>query len=281
MKIFILEKNSEDRNALKRIVQTNNLGLLVGEAHNPSEGLEEIIDLEPNLVLLDFINERLDGFRIIKEVKRKHIRTKFIIISNPTSKEIVENAYRYGVEYFIYKPINDYEVESIIKKVKYRIELEEKAYKIRQLFDDIAPFSIEISKTSDREQDINLILLKLGIMGENGSEDLLRVIKYIIDNKININYLSIRDICSKFTTNPRAMEQKMRRAINVAMTNIASLGIEDYMNETFVEYSNTLFNFEQIKREMDYIRGKSYEKGSINMKKFISGVCTLCESFNN
>lgn len=73
----------------------------------------------------------------------------------------------------------------------------------------------------------------------------------------------------------------MRRAINVAMTNIASLGIEDYMNETFVEYSNTLFNFEQIKREMDYIRGKSYEKGSINMKKFISGVCTLCESFNN
>lgn len=129
MKIFILEKNSEDRNALKRIVQTNNLGLLVGEAHNPSEGLEEIIDLEPNLVLLDFVNERLDGFRIIKEVKRKHIRTKFIIISNPTSKEIVENAYRYGVEYFIYKPINDYEVESIIKKVKYRIELEEKGTK--------------------------------------------------------------------------------------------------------------------------------------------------------
>jgi len=53
------------------------------------------------------------------------------------------------------------------------------------------------------------------------------------------------------------------------------------MNETFVEYSNTLFNFEQIKKEMDYIRGKSNIKGSINMKKFLSGLCILCEKYNN
>lgn len=118
-------------------------------------------------------------------------------------------------------------------------------------------------------------------MGEIGSEDLIRVVSFLIKNKIRTSDISIREICARFTNNPRVMEQKMRRTVNIAMTNIASLGIEDYMNETFVEYSNTLFNFEQIKREMDYLRGKSNEKGSINMKKFLSGLCILCENYND
>lgn len=209
--------------------------------------------------------------------RKKNNTTKFIMISNYTSKENVEKSYMSGVEYFIYKPINDLEVETIIRKVKYNMELEEKMNKIKQIFNDISPNSEVITETEDCEQDINLILFKLGIIGEIGSEDLVKVIKFLMKSKVKINNTPLREICSKFTSNPKAMEQRMRRAINIAMTNIASLGIEDYMNETFVEYSNTLFNFEQIKREMDYIRGKSNEKGSINMKKFLSGIYILCE----
>ncbi len=52
----------------------------------------------------------------------------------------------------------------------------------------------------------------------------------------------------------------MRRTIGMAMSNIANLGIEDYMNEIFVEFSNTLFNFEQVRREMEYIRGGKNKK---------------------
>lgn len=281
MKIFILDKNKDDINTLKKIIHENYLGYLMGVSSEPSEAIEEIITSKPDLVVIDMLQDEFDGFRIIKEIKKENINTKFIMISNLTSKENVEKAYISGVEYFIYKPINHIEIENVIKKVKYKIELEEKINKIQQIFNEISPISEEKLETKDCEQDIKFILFKLGIMGEIGSEDLIRVVSFLIKNKIRTNDISIREICARFTNNPRAMEQKMRRTINIAMTNIASLGIEDYMNETFVEYSNTLFNFEQIKREMDYLRGKSNEKGSINMKKFLSGLCILCENYND
>lgn len=281
MKIFVLDKNSKDINILKKIIRSNNLGLLVGESNDFNEGLEEIIFSSPDLVVLDHVGNKTDGFYIIDEIKRKGINTRFIMISDFTSKKNIERAYEEGVEYAIYKPINDLEVKTIIEKVKYKIELEEKIKKVQEIFKDTDSNLEETVETNDCERDVNLILLKLGIMGEIGSTELLKVVKFLIQNNIKLNDISIREICSKFTSNPKVMEQKMRRAINTAMSNVAALGIEDYMNETFMEYSNTLFNFEQTKREMDYLRGRSQERGTINMKKFLSGICLLCENQNN
>lgn len=285
MKIFVLDKNSNDINILKKIIHSNNLGSLVGESRDFNEGLEEIIFSSPDLVVLDHLGDRIDGFQVINEIKRKGIDIKFIMISEFASKKDIEKAYEEGVEYAIYKPINTLEVKTIIEKVKYNIQLEEKIRKIQEIFKEIFketnPHSNSTEEIKNCERSINIILLKLGIMGEIGSEDLLKVVKFLIYNNIKLNDISIRDICSKFTQNPKIMEQKMRRAINTAMVNVAALGIEDYMNETFMEYSNTLFNFEQIKREMDYIRGKSKDRGTINMKKFLSGICILCENQNN
>ncbi len=75
------------------------------------------------------------------------------------------------------------------------------------------------------------------------------------------------------------MEQRIRRTATIGMINLANLGIEDYMNEVFTEYSNGLYNFEQIKIEMDYIRGKSSKRGKVNLKKFIDGMVYYCNNY--
>ena len=281
MKVFILDSNADDLKILQDIIYSSTLGILVGKSINILEGLEEILTLEPDLVILDMINEEEDGIHIIKEIRSKNKKINFILISNPSSKKIVEKAYEYGVEYFIYKPIIKIEVENIVKKLTYMLELENKMRKIQQIFNDLSLSSIEIQETRDCEQGINGVLLKLGVMGEKGSEDIFNVVKYIYEKRINIHNITIREICSKFSSNPKSMEQRIRRTIAMALSNIASLGIEDYMNETFVDYANTLFNFEQVKAEMDYIREKSPEKGSINIKKFLTGLSIHCEKFNN
>lgn len=281
MKIFILDNQNEDINDLKETIYNNSLGILVGDSNNASEGLEEILSIEPDLLILDMINQELCGFDIISEIKTKNIKTKFVVVSYFSSDDIVRRAYKNGVDYFIRKPINEIEFINIIKKVRYQLELEKKMKKIKQIFNDLSPFPEKTIKKNDCERNINSILLKLGIAGERGSEDILEVSKFIIENKVNIHQVTIRELCSRFTDNPKSMEQKIRRTINIALGNIASLGIEDYMNETFIEYSNTLFNFEQVKREMDYIRRRSNEKGSINMKKFLSGISIYCEKLDD
>jgi two-component system response regulator YcbB len=44
------------------------------------------------------------------------------------------------------------------------------------------------------------------------------------------------------------------------------------MNEIFIMYANSLFNFEEVKSEMDFIRGKTKYSGKINIRKFIDGL---------
>ena len=56
------------------------------------------------------------------------------------------------------------------------------------------------------------------------------------------------------------------------MVNLAHLGLEDYSNDIFMEYSTTLYNFEQVRKEMDFIRGKSDKHGNIKIKNFLNAL---------
>ena len=84
--------------------------------------------------------------------------------------------------------------------------------------------------------------------------------------------MSIGQLCDILSDAPKNMEQRIRRAIAVGMSNLAHLGIEDFMNETFTAYSSTLFPFEEIRSEMDHIRGKRKYGGKVSIKKFIDSL---------
>ena len=88
--------------------------------------------------------------------------------------------------------------------------------------------------------------------------------------------LTVAQLCDRFSDSPKAMEQRIRRAATAGMTNLANLGIEDYSNDTFTEYAGTLYHFEQIRREMDCIRGKCTQHGRVSVKKFLYALAALC-----
>lgn len=281
MRIFILDDDANVIRILEKIIHDRSLGTVVGKAMDGKEGYEKIESLKPDLILIDLLMPGEDGISIVRKLKSVYSNMEFIMISQVSSKDMVEKAYKHGVEYYIYKPINALEVETIIKKVKERMQIDKTLMKIQELFSD-KEVSIENRDEKDScEQCIKNILKKLGIMGEKGSYDIIKVCEYIINNNVDISNMTIRNLCNNFSENPKSMEQRMRRTIAVAMSNIASLGIEDYMNDIFVEYSSSLFNFEQVKKEMDFIRGKNQRGGSVNTKKFIAGLITHCENKNN
>jgi two-component system response regulator YcbB len=65
--------------------------------------------------------------------------------------------------------------------------------------------------------------------------------------------------------------------VKTGLTNLAHLGIEDFMNDTFTDYSSTLFPFEEVRTEMDYIRGKRAYGGKVSLKKFIESLMMQAE----
>ncbi len=108
--------------------------------------------------------------------------------------------------------------------------------------------------------------------GEKGATDIVNVCRYLIDNNLNLSDTSLNEISNSLNANSRNMEQRIRRAISKGLSNIAHMGIEDYMNETFTMYSNSLFNFEEVRNEMDFINRKKSYSGKINIRKFIDGL---------
>lgn len=281
MKFFLLDDDINVIYILKRIIDDKNLGVVVGEETDGKSGIEKINVTHPDIVLIDLLMPGTDGLNIVRKLKEEHPDIEFIMISQVSSKKMIEKAYRYGVEYYICKPINAIEVESIIKKVTERIQINRTLAQMQQIFNKV-PVATEPIKTDQScEKYINNILKDLGIIGEKGSQDIVKIVDYVIKNGINLNDVTIRELCSKLTDNPKSTEQRMRRAINIAMSNIASLGLEDYMNEIFTEYSNSLFNFEQVRLEMEYLRGNAQKGGSTNIKKFIMGLISYCQILNN
>lgn len=276
MRFFILDDDANVVHILRMIIEDKELGTIIGEATDGDTGLKKIRSLAPDIVLIDLLMPGIDGLTIVKKIKEEDPDIEFIMISQVHSKDMIEKAYRYGVEYFINKPINAIEVEIIIKKVIERVEIDKALLKVWKKFDTKSLADAEKSDDFSQEK-LNDILRDLGIIGENGTDDIITTMKYMVDKDINFKRVTMRELFNMFTDKPRSMEQRIRRTINMAMTNIANLGLEDYMNDIFVDYSNTLFDFEQVRKEMEYIRGNSKKGGSSNIKKFLIGLSTYCK----
>ena len=185
---------------------------------------------------------------------------------------MISKAYQSGIEYYISKPINAIEVQTVIKKVEEKINMKKKLTQIQNLFSTEPKAVIEEEKSNSSIDCVKTVMQRIGIIGESGSQDIVDVVKYLIDTNQSMCNFTVKELCSLFNDNPKTMEQRIRRTATVGLINLANIGIEDYMNEIFTEYSNALYNFEQLKIEMDFIRGKSKKRGKVNMKKFIDGI---------
>lgn len=273
MNIYIVEDDMNIINILGQIIKDRNLGNVIGFAKDGISGEKEILELNPDIVLVDLLMPGKDGINLVREIKDLRPYMQFIMISQVSSKDMIGKAYQIGVEYYISKPINALEIDNIIKKVTEKIKMERAIGQIQKLvtIGNMEP-QVVGDDSKNVEEKINKIMQKIGIIGEIGSKDIVEVVSYLIRNNTTMNDFTIAELLSKFTDQTKSMEQRIRRTAAVGLANLANLGIEDYMNEIFVEYSNGLYSFEQVKLEMDYIRGKTTKRGTVNLKKFIDGM---------
>lgn len=275
MRIYIVEDDNNVIKHLSHIIIDCDLGKIVGTANDGAAAYEEILTLKPDLVLVDLLMPGKDGITLVQDVKKVSVGIQFVMISQVSSKEMIGRAYQSGVEYYISKPINALETQSVIQKVKEKINLSRTLSQIQNIFATaVEPTSENVR--DNKEEEIRRIFQKIGIVGEVGSQDILNIVKYLLDTGKSMTDFTVKEICGKFTDQTKSMEQRIRRTATIGMTNLAHLGIEDYMNETLNEFANGLFSYEQIKIEMDYIRGKSNKRGKVNIGKFIDGLLTYC-----
>ena len=273
MEIYIVEDDVTVINILEDIIEDNELGTVCGTTEGEPANVDEILALDPDVILVDFLMPGKDGVELVRELKEKGCNARCIMITQVSAKELVGKAYDSGMEFFISNPINIIEVKSVIQKVEKQIEHEKTLSNIKKMFmAEIADMPKEKKPDDGYGRKVQYILNRLGMSGEKGGDDIMRICQYLHSNKRPISQVSIGQLCEILSDAPKNMEQRIRRAIAVGMSNLAHLGIEDFMNDTFTAYSSTLFPFEEIRAEMDYIRGKRKYGGKVSIKKFIDSL---------
>ncbi len=277
MKFYIVDEDISIVHVLENIIEELNLGEVIGYTTDSDEAIQEIILKKPDIILLDLINPIENGLRVIKSVKVQLTDAHFIVISKINTKEVIGLAYATGIEFYINKPINKLELFHVLNNVKRKIVIEEKFHIIENMFSK-EHVEKELPQKDIQIRNIRMVFSRLGIMGEKGGEDILCICEYMLSNNISNFDFKINEICHMLNEHPKAMEQRVRRAINKGLVNIASVGIEDYMNENFIRYSNSLYDFENVKAQMDAIRGKRETGGKISVKRFIENLLLLTES---
>lgn len=290
MRYFIVDDDEAVRFMLREIIEDYDFGEVVGEADNGLEINEELLALNRvDILLIDLLMTPQDGLETLSKIP--NFQGKAIMISQMTSKDMIAKAYSLGVQYFINKPINRTIVSEVFKRVTKHIQLEQWISMLRHLFERLpkeerekeSPYTNKDILTSGRQ-----LLTDLGIATESGGKDLLAILKYLhqLDKEkpIDHDFPLLRDLLyevaqqyvgtkaepKEIKRESKAMEQRIRRAIELALTNIASLGLFDYANSTFERYASTLFEFPQVHTKMKQLQDKSSNKRpSIHMRRFI------------
>ena len=296
---YIADDDVAIQRILSGIIEENKLGEVLGTSENGEVAVKEILQLNPDIVLIDLLMPGKDGIEAIHDLKEIGSECTFIMISQVASEKMISKAYDEGIEFYINKPINVVEVISVIRSVEKKLSMTkvirtfESALKIMNVSN--SPIQKEKGNKGAVNESRNRLkrtLAQLGISGEAGCQDIIEIVLWLRSNgTINEgaahNYkLSNAYEClieryeaeQGIKLNTGALEQRLRRGIKSALKNLANLGIEDYYDDTFVRYSSTLFDFSEVRKEMDAERGKSSYGGKINVKKFIEGLLVILEN---
>ena len=276
MKIFIIEDDISVIGVLEDIVEGSGLGSLCGDTGDGPPDLNQILSLNPDLVLIDLLMPGKDGIQIVRELKERGCGAKFIMISQVSAKEMIAKAYTAGVEFFIQKPINLIEVRQIISNVKSQIENERALKTIQSVFAGREAPASRPDPAQLRRRKLTHILSQLGMAGEKGSKDITDLCLILLEEGGNVSQMGVSALCARLPGPPKSTEQRIRRAVERGLGHIASLGLEDYNNEYFLRYASRLFPFHEVRAEMAFQQGKG-PRGRASLKKFLDGLNILVE----
>lgn len=117
-KVLIADDEPKVCRLIEYVVEWDKLGLkLAGIAENGMEALELIKEERIDIVITDIRMPGYDGLELIRRAKEINPKIGFIIISGHRQFDYAQKAIHYGVEDYLLKPIDENELNTILKKM--------------------------------------------------------------------------------------------------------------------------------------------------------------------
>lgn len=284
----IIDDDPAVRAMLAHIIESGGLGEVVGTARGGEEGVRVVTETSPDIVLIDWLMPDQDGIETLERLRLQGFGGKCVMISQIEDSEMVGEAYRSGIEFFLRKPINRIEVESVLSRVsehaelsRYLTELRTSLSKLERFGKMTAQAGFSSAKRRGAAEVLRPIYMNLGILGEAGCADITSIMEGLIRSGARGEFPPLRQLYEEAAAHrggtsreiereAKAVEQRIRRTVAAALTHLASIGLTDYGNPKFEHYAPLYFDFEDVRakmKEIDEAHGEGRTKVSI--KKFL------------
>lgn len=117
--VFIADDELIIRQGLQCIIDWEALGFtVIGEASNGEEALDFIVREQPDLVLLDIRMPKILGVDVVQHARERGFQGHVIILSGFTDFKYAQAAIRYGVDFYLTKPIDEKELLDAVTSLK-------------------------------------------------------------------------------------------------------------------------------------------------------------------
>lgn len=89
---------------------------------SPSEALDMVCRLRPDVVFTDIRMPKLSGIELIEQARRTGVSSEFVIISAYADFESAQKAFKFNVADYCLKPINPDSLTSVLSTIKERLD---------------------------------------------------------------------------------------------------------------------------------------------------------------
>ena len=221
--ILVADDNNDFTATLSSYLEQEEEMEIIGVARDGNEAYDMVLELQPDIILLDIIMPHLDGLGVLEKLADSDMekRPLSIILSAVGQDKITQKAIALGAQYYIVKP---FDINVLVKRMKELKNYQPAQFKnfitreIKNQYIDIAP-----EKKKDQE---NLEALVTNVIHEvgvpahiKGYQYLREAIMMVIRDTEVINQITKQlypEIAGKYHTTPSRVERAIRHAIEVA-----------------------------------------------------------------
>lgn len=284
MKIYIIDRDFNVQCRLQQIISSRNLGEVTGVSDNWREAFFYIEETGADVVIAGLALPQRETLIFLEEAGKRLKDTVLLVFMQGNDSDLIRKAYEKGVEFILHKPICDLEIDRVLRNVEMSRMMKWVLHKAGgEFLQEPRQAKAEAARHSDQSlgpqlRHIKGVLRDIGILGEAGSKDIMRIARYLMENEINFRDITLKELCGKMGQNTKSVEQRIRRAAMTGLSNLARRGLEDYADPAFNEYAGKLYQFDQVKKEMNYVMGKSELHGGIRLRKFMISLLECCQA---
>lgn len=218
IKIMLIDSDSSVLLKLKEQLTNHSALELTGFVQDGKEALEKIVELQPDVIVVDLLLPHVDGVSLLENLNELKLEKEpFIIItSSITFLDTINYSFQLGADYYIMKP---YSMEYVVRRIT-QIAMNNK--KVKRSKQD----QIVISEKTPEEyvilNTVTNVLIELGIpTNVKGYQYIREGIILAINDMSMLNYITkliYPSIAEKYDATPSSVERAIRNAIEICFT---------------------------------------------------------------